>query len=122
MPIYCWRCDACGSGREVIRSVADCMQPEFCDCGIPMQRELTAPNVRPDIAPYMAVAGDRAGSYITSRREHREFLRRNRLIEVGDAKPRDTKQMRPVTNRREIREQMRPVVREALRQDRKRAR
>lgn len=42
--------------------------------------------VQPDLEPYMAVSGDMAGKVITSRREHREFLRRNNFEEVGSEK------------------------------------
>jgi len=42
--------------------------------------------VLPDIQPYEAVAGDMAGKMITSRAEHREFLRRNNFVEVGNEK------------------------------------
>ncbi len=41
-------------------------------------------HVIPDIEPYKAVAGDMAGKYITSRSKHREFLKRNNAIEVGN--------------------------------------
>lgn len=40
----------------------------------------------PDIEPYQAVAGDMAGKYITSRSQHRDFLRRNNFQEVGNEK------------------------------------
>ena len=43
-------------------------------------------HVIPDIKPYMAVAGDMAGKWISSRKEHREFLRRNGFEEVGNEK------------------------------------
>jgi len=39
-----------------------------------------------DIKPYTAVAGDMAGKEISGRKQHREFLRRNNLIEVGNEK------------------------------------
>lgn len=39
-----------------------------------------------DIEPYRAVTGDMEGKWITSRSQHREFLRRNNLIEVGNEK------------------------------------
>lgn len=42
--------------------------------------------VQPDLEPYVAVAGDMAGKVIRSRREHREFLRRNNFQEVGNEK------------------------------------
>jgi hypothetical protein len=121
MPIYCWRCDACGRGREVVRAIAECMSPEFCDCGVPMQREITAAHVRPDIAPYKAVTGDKAGQYITSRKEHREFLKRNRLIEVGTDPPKDTSQFRKTIGRGEIRNELKRVVPDVLRKHRRRA-
>lgn len=38
----------------------------------------------PDIQPYKAVAGDMAGKWITSRSQHREFLKRNGFQEVGN--------------------------------------
>ena len=39
-----------------------------------------------DIEPYKAVTGDMEGKWIRSRKEHREFLRRNNLVEVGNEK------------------------------------
>ena len=36
--------------------------------------------------PYKPVTGDMQGKWIHSRRQHREFLRRNNLIEVGNEK------------------------------------
>lgn len=42
--------------------------------------------IQPDLEPYMAVSGDMAGKMIRSRREHREFLKRNRFEEVGNEK------------------------------------
>ena len=39
-----------------------------------------------DIEPYQAVTGDMQGQWITSRKEHREFLKRNDLVEVGNEK------------------------------------
>ena len=37
-----------------------------------------------DIEPYQAVTGDMAGKWITSRSEHKAFLQRNNLVEVGN--------------------------------------
>lgn len=50
-----------------------------------------AHHVIPDIEPYKAVTGDMCGQWVTSRKEHREFLRRNNLVEVGNEKPYMTK-------------------------------
>lgn len=54
--------------------------------------EIMPTMVSPDIQPYKAVGGDMAGKHITSRKEHREFLKRNRFIEVGN------EPLRPVKN------------------------
>ena len=35
---------------------------------------------------YQPVTGDMQGKWITSRRQHREFLKRNNLVEVGNEK------------------------------------
>jgi hypothetical protein len=108
---------------EILRPVRDALLPVFCACGVPRTQVLSAAYVQGDIAPYKAVAGDRAGQWITSRRAHKEFLKRNRLIEVGNEQPKSTAAMRTIhseASRRELREQMRPVVREAVRRDKRR--
>lgn len=52
---------------------------EKCDI-----REVSkAPNVVADIEPYQAVGPD-AGRWITSRSQHRAYLREHNLIEVGN--------------------------------------
>lgn len=43
-------------------------------------------HIIPDIEPYKAVTGDMAGKWITSRKQHRDFLKRNDLVEVGNEK------------------------------------
>lgn len=45
-----------------------------------------AHHVIPDIEPYKAVTGDMEGKWIRSRREHKAFLKRNNLVEVGNEK------------------------------------
>lgn len=42
------------------------------------------PYIQPDIEPYQCVGGDMAGQYITSRSQHRAFLKRNGFEEVGN--------------------------------------
>ena len=39
-----------------------------------------------EFTPYQPVTGDMVGKWITSRRQHREFLKRNNLVEVGNEK------------------------------------
>ena len=124
MPTYEWECTRkrprCGKHRDVICTVAARNEPQVCECGKPMVRTITASMVMPDIRPYVAVAGDRAGKPIGGRAEHREFLKRNRLIEIGDAPVRDTRAMRKIHRRGEIREELKRVVPEALRRGQKR--
>jgi hypothetical protein len=43
-------------------------------------------HIMPDIEPYKVMAGPRAGEYITSRSEHRSYLKQNDFIEVGNEK------------------------------------
>lgn len=48
--------------------------------------ERKGPMVFGDIQPYQAVTGDMEGKWITSRSQHRSFLARNKLVEVGNEK------------------------------------
>lgn len=83
MPTYCYECPHCGGTTEAILPV-DERHTGAPECHGKMSLVIQAAMVSPDIQPYKAVAGDRAGQYITSRREHREFLKRNRFVEVGN--------------------------------------
>lgn len=42
------------------------------------------PYIQPDIEPYEVVGGPRYGQIISSRSEHREYLRQNNFIEAGN--------------------------------------
>lgn len=50
------------------------------------QGKVKSHNIMPDIEPYQTVGGDAPGTWITSRSKHREYLRRNNAIEVGNEK------------------------------------
>ena len=63
----------------------------------PNQSELARPMVIRDIEPYQNMID---GKMISGRAEHREFLRRNNCIEIGNEKM-ETKIVAPQTNRRE---------------------
>lgn len=91
--------------------------PMLCKCGRFAVREIRTPSYgQPDIKPYIALTGDRAGKPITSRQEHKEFLRRNRLVEAGDSKvPDSPRPLRPITQSRDYRERRRADLRAALR-------
>lgn len=51
-----------------------------------LKRKPKMHHIIPDIQPYQVVGGPRAGEYITSRSEHREYLRSNGFEEVGNEK------------------------------------
>jgi hypothetical protein len=106
--LYDWECTACGYKREVVSTIARRNDPEFHECKygtgepVALTRLITAPMVNPDIKPYRALTGDKAGQEIGSRRAHREFLKRNRLVEIGNEPMRPTKEFRKVHRRGEI--------------------
>lgn len=84
MPCYVWNCVECGD-IEVIRPVAEYQVPP--DHPHPLTRVLSACFGFGDIRPYLATAGDMAGKPIASRVDHRNYLKRNKLVEFGDMKP-----------------------------------
>ena len=43
-------------------------------------------HITDEFQAYKPVTGDMQGKWITSRRQHREFLKRNNLVEVGNEK------------------------------------
>lgn len=47
------------------------------------RRERRGPFIHGDIDPYQVVGGPRYGEWITSRSEHREYLRQNNFVEAG---------------------------------------
>src|ERR1700754_625734 len=110
MPIYEWACDTCGAQIDVHRSVADYRVPPEHDH--PMQRVIGAAYAHGDITPYKALTGDMMGKEITGRKAHREFLKRNRLVEVGDQKPADTSKMRPTIQKGEIAQELKRAIHE----------
>ena len=81
MPMYDYRCD-CGKMQTEYRTIENRHNAPLCSCGKQSQRVISAPMVAPDIQPYKAMAGDQR--WIKSRAEHREFLKENNLIEVGN--------------------------------------
>jgi hypothetical protein len=65
-----------------------------------------------DIKPYIAIGGDMAGKPITSRNQHRQFLKRNKLVELGTAPVRDTSQFRKVHRKGEVAQDIKRAVHE----------
>lgn len=87
MPLYAYACP-CGGYAETWRKVDQRHESPACpDCSEPTTLVIRAPRVMSDIEPYQAVAVDVATGkppMITSRSQHREFLRRNGLVELGN--------------------------------------
>lgn len=83
MPLYHYACSICEREQDAFAHV-DERHTAAPTCHGLMELEIMPTMVQADIAPYQAVSGDRAGQFITSRREHREFLKRNRFVEVGN--------------------------------------
>lgn len=93
MPLYKHRCFDCGDEFEEFRSMKE-DSPTICKkCGGGDLRQiLSAPSlVVEDIKPYKSVV---TGEMITSRSKHREHLKRNNLVEVGDQLPPSLKKYR----------------------------
>ena len=113
MPLYHYACDHCDIETDAFATV-DERHMAAPECHGKMRLTIQPAMVQPDIAPYRAVAGDRAGQYITSRREHREFLRRNRFTEVGN------EPVKPIKNdtrpqKGEIAQELKQVIQPYLR-------
>lgn len=112
MPLYAYSC-RCGAKAESFASV-DARHTAAPRCHGRMTLEIMPTMVNADIAPYVAVAGDMAGKPIGSRREHREYLKRNALVEVGN------EPIRPIKNdfrpkKGEIAEELKRVIPQVLR-------
>lgn len=88
MPIYVMQCAAgCGHEHDIFRSIAERDRDLPLCCGTTMVRKIVATMVAPDIGPYQAVAVDVATGkppVINSRSAHRDFLKRNGYVEVGN--------------------------------------
>lgn len=85
MPVYEYRCvdEACAKMQDAYNTVENRNLTPLCSCGAQTSKVISAPAmVIPDIQPYRAMAGKQP--WITSRAQHREFLRENNLVEVGN--------------------------------------
>lgn len=87
MPNYTVTCDKCGHTEDIVRSLSE--HGNWPKCHGKMRQIIKSPQLTPDIQPYKAIATDVATGkppVIGSRREHKEFLRRNNYVEVGNEK------------------------------------
>lgn len=86
MPIYVYRCIHCQRQTEEFRHVDQRDDAPVC-CEKAMDRRIMPTMVQADIQPYVSVAIDKETGrpvQIHSRKQHREFLRRNDYVEVGN--------------------------------------
>lgn len=84
MPLYLYRCPACGKKRDVLKRIADLDREESCEaCETTMERQLSAPRVIADYAGYNCPI---TGKWIEGRRAHEENLKRHgcRVLEAGE--------------------------------------
>lgn len=82
MPMYEFKCD-CGRRVDKFLKMADYNTPQTCNCGRVMTRQLSAPSIQPDFAPYNCPI---TGKLIDGRKAHRENLARHgcRVLEAGE--------------------------------------
>jgi putative FmdB family regulatory protein len=87
MPSYTFECPKCGHQRHEILSLAEHEDADFRHCKKPMRQVIFAPQIIKDIQPYQAMGADVANGgkppRIGSRREHKEYLKRNGYVERG---------------------------------------
>lgn len=107
MPTYVWNCEQCGE-IEVWRSMSDYRIPP--EHPHPVTRVISPCVGYGDIEPYIAVGGDMAGKPITSRVEHKKFLKRNKLVELGNEPIKSTKEFRKTTSREDVRKSLRQAI------------
>ncbi len=81
MPLYDFRCDHCGTAREVYRTLSDDTKPECCDHEM-TQIHTSAPygSVRME-AHYRCPA---TGQGVTTWKQRREIMARHNLVDVSD--------------------------------------
>lgn len=84
MPLYSYKCAACGSRRDVFKPLAELDRVEYCEaCRSVASRQLSAVAIRADYAGYSCPI---TGKWIEGRRAHQENLARHgcRVYETGE--------------------------------------
>lgn len=99
MPLYDLACRSCGVVTEALIPLADFNKALLpCECGGERYRKIAPLRVISDIEPYQAMGTDIAtgkAPMITSRSQHREYLKRNGYVEVGNEKPKPVAKREP---------------------------
>lgn len=89
MPLYRYACPTCNREADEFRKIASRdVAPSCPRCdGVLMIRRIMPTMLQADIQPYMSSAIDKETGKpvgIQSRKQHREFLKRNDYVEVGN--------------------------------------
>lgn len=99
MPLYDLQCRDCGDTIEQHIPLSDFDKPlPKCGCGGERFRAIRPLRVISDIEPYRAMGTDIAtgkAPMITSRSQHREYLKRNGYVEVGNEMPKPQPKAEP---------------------------
>lgn len=83
MPIYTYRCSACEKRFDALLPLARYGETQYCTCGQPAEKQLSAPAVLGDYAGYACPV---TGKWIEGRKAHEENLRLHgcRVLEPGE--------------------------------------
>ena len=114
MPLYRVKCDSCQSQEDIFRSLANIDELPTC-CGAVVHRVVCAPMVISDIQPYQAMGIDVAtgkAPVIGSRSEHRNYLKRNGYVEVGNEMPKQRE--KKIEGEFDVRRELTQAAREVL--------
>jgi hypothetical protein len=115
MPSYPTICDVCGDERDFYLSIADHGKWDDC-CGQKRRQVYTPAAIQSNghLYEYKAVAADVASGgkppVITSKTQHKEFLRRNGYVEVGNETPKPRAPVQLDSPRNEIKKAMQQVL------------
>lgn len=111
MPLYTFSCSHCGHHKEIFRKLAEFDRVGPSHCFDAMTRVIVAPRIVSDIEPYQAMGTDIATGkkpMISSRSQHRDYLKRNGFVELGNEMPKTQKPVEPDKN--EIGRQIKRVM------------
>jgi putative FmdB family regulatory protein len=73
MPIYEAKCPICGKEEDYFRKVADYQDTPEC-CGQKMEKQLSCPNLSPDIANWDTYVSPTTGRMISSKAQRRRDM------------------------------------------------
>jgi putative FmdB family regulatory protein len=85
IPIYTYHCPECDRTFDVVRSIKDMQQQEWCDCGTAASKIIAPTRVQPDLSGYNCPI---TGKWIEGRRAHSENLKQHgcRVYEAGETR------------------------------------